>query len=231
MFRRSFPGLTLLCAALLALPLALQAQWLVYELKLHPQSDSINFSTYQSGYLLAPANGGAASLILIADEDRHYAARFGAAKFFMAANALERRAAFSALATSGQSQALYAGSGPWNRSLVLANSAGTQQVLRVADTLWGSLLAADDESDHGPSADGSIGVLGSARIEGRLREDLSGLLSAGFAQQRQAFARLTELLEKYGYSPDEGAVESVAAEASAGMDASLFPKESMPRDP
>ena len=44
------------------------AQWLIYELVFTPEEESVNFSCYNSGYLVAPANGGASTLVLTTEE-------------------------------------------------------------------------------------------------------------------------------------------------------------------
>lgn len=213
-----------------------KAQWLIYELQFTPEADSVNFSSYRSAYLLAPANGGAATMILTTDEGgRYFAVADSGAKFFLAANANQRKAAFSALAVSGNSQALYTASGHLNRSLLLDTPNG-ERVLRVAETLSGRLMAADDESDKGPAADGSIGMIGSAMITGTLREDLTGIATRHFTAQNLAVAYVVELLEKYGYMPDEGSVpmkieiETIQEDGSI-IDTSLFPPEALPTAP
>ena len=214
-----------------------QAQWLIYELTFTPEADSVNFSSYKSAYLVAPANGGAATLVLTTDEGgRYYAVADSGAKYFLAANATQRKAAFSALAISGNSQALYTASGHLNRSLLLDTPEGGQKVLRVAETLEGRLLAADDESDKGPANDGSIGMIGSAVITGKLREDLTGIATRHFTSQVLAVSYVVELLDKYGYAPDEGSapmkieVETIQEDGSI-IDTSLFPPEALPTAP
>jgi len=232
-----FSPLLLAAALWLAAMTGVQAQWLIYELTFTPEADSVNFSSYKSAYLVAPANGGAATLVLTTDEGgRYYAVADSGAKYFLAANATQRKAAFSALAISGNSQALYTASGHLNRSLLLDTPEGGQKVLRVAETLEGRLLAADDESDNGPANDGSIGMIGSALITGRLREDLTGIATRHFTSQVLAVSYVVELLDKYGYAPDEGSapmkieVETIQEDGSI-IDTSLFPPEALPTAP
>jgi hypothetical protein len=183
-----------------------QAQWLVYELQFTPEDDSVNFTSYRTGYIVAPANGGPSTVLLTTDEaGKYYAVAEGSARFFLAANQQVRSGAFSALALSGNSQALYTLSGPLNRSLVVDDAKGTQTVTRVAELISGRLTAADDETDIGPAADGSIGMIGSALIYGNLREDLTLTVSKDFSTLNKASAYIIELLEKYGYKLDVGA--------------------------
>ncbi len=232
-----FNPLFLAAALWLTAMVGAQAQWLIYELTFTPEKDSVNFSSYKSAYLVAPANGGAATMVLTTDDGgRYFAVADSGAKYFLAANATQKKAAFSALAISGNAQALYAASGNLNRSLLLDTPEGEQKVLRVAETLHGRLMAADDESDKGPAADGSIGMIGSATIKGTLREDLSGIATRHFTSQTLAVSYVVELLEKYGYAPDEGSapmkleVETIQEDGSI-IDASLFPPEALPKAP
>lgn len=205
------------------------AEWLVYELKFAPEPGSVNFSFYSSAYVVAPLNGGPVSIVLATEEGGNfYAVAESSGKFFVAANAEVRKAVFSALALKGSSQAFYTASGPLNRSLLLKNSAGQTRAWHVAEFLTGRLMSADDESETGPSADGSYGVVGEAVITGALREDLTTLASANFTTQAGATAYIAELLEKYGYVPDAG-IPIVQPEprpqvdTGSVIDASLFP--------
>ncbi|HRK16885.1 MAG TPA: hypothetical protein PK490_21565 [Prosthecobacter sp.] len=198
----------LLLAALIWLGGAVSAtaEWLVYELKFTPDSETVNFSFYSSAYVIAPLNGGPVSIVLATEEGgQYYALAESSGKFFVAANAQARKAVFSALALKGTSQAFYTASGHLNRSLLLKNAAGQTRTWRVAETLAGRLMSADDESERGPAEDGSYGVVGGAVITGALREDLTALATAQFGTQAAATAWIVELLEKYGYLPDEGA--------------------------
>lgn len=216
---------------------ACQAQWLVYELQFTPEAESVNFTSYRSAYLVAPANGGAATMVLTTDEGgQYYAVADSGAKFFLAANSTQRKAAFSALAVAGNSQALYTASGHLNRSLLLDGPDGSPKVLRVAENLSGRLMAADDESDKGPADDGSIGMIGSALITGTLREDLTGIVTRHFSSLQLATAYITELLEKYGYAPDQGSIPAqpridIIQEDGNIIDPSLFPLEALPKAP
>lgn len=201
------------------------AQWLVYELRFTPEADSVNFSFYTSGYVVVPAGGGEATVVLTTEEGgRFYAVAESSGKYFVAANASVRKAVFAASALTGTSQAFYTAAGSMNRSLLLNGSTGSQS-WRVAEKLTGRLMAADDESATGPAVDGSMGVIGSAIITGTLREDLTANASTAFSSQNAATAYLIELLEKYGYVPDEGSLPTpvITSEEAAVIDASLFP--------
>jgi hypothetical protein len=215
------------CAGLGSAP----AQWLVYELVFTPEAESVNFSCYKSAYLIAPANGGASTLVLTTEEGGQvYAVADGGGKFFVAANATSRKAVFSAISLSGNSQSLYTASGHLNRSLLLDTPDGPR-TLRVAEALDGRLMAADDESDKGPAIDGSIGMVGSAYITGALREDLTAHATRDFKTLNGATSYIVELLEKYGYVPDDGSAPiKPEPEEPSEIDASLFPSVPSPAE-
>jgi hypothetical protein len=221
-----------ICAALLCLfgAVSASAQWLVYEVKFTPEDDNVNFSFYTGAYLVAPAQGGPASIILTTEEGgRYYAVSEGAGKFFVAANQRKRKAVFSSAAMRGSALAFYTASGHLNRSLLLDSPSGTRS-WRVAEFLSGRLMAADDEAGMGPAPDGSFGMVGGALIEAALREDLTANATLAYTTLTGATTYLIELLERYGYNPDSGQSvapppEPAAQEAGTQIDASLFPQE------
>lgn len=229
-FLTRFPCLLLAAALWLGGPAPASAEWLVYELKFARESESVNFSFYTSAYVIAPLNGGPVSIVLATEEGgQFYAMAESSGKFFVAANAQARKAVISALALKGTSQAFYTASGHLNRSLLLKNAAGQTRTWRVAEFLTGRLMSADDESERGPAEDGSYGVVGEAVITGTLREDLTALATANFTTQAGAVAYIAELLEKYGYLPDEGVpvlqpeTRDQVDTGGSVIDASLFP--------
>ncbi len=227
---RSFASRCFLAALLwTVLGVCAQAQWLVYELSFHTEEESVNFSHYSGAYLIAPVQGGQASLVFTTEEGgQFYAVSESCGRLFMAANRKAKKAAFTARAETGSAQAFYSASGYLNRTLLLDGPAGARS-WRVAEKIQGRLLAADDESAQGPSADGSLGMSGFALIHGTLREDLSANATLSYPSLSLATRYIVELLEKYGYSDDVGVVpaaETEALEEEEGegvIDPSLFP--------
>lgn len=200
-------------AALLAWMLLMavgHAQSLVYELRFEPEEGSVNFQFYSGAYLVLPVNGGAASIIFTTeDSGRYFAVSENSAKYFVAANARGRHAAVSAMVGNGTAQAFYTASGVLNGSVPVQID-GVQRMASVAGELKGRLMAADDESGVlAPAADGSLGMVGSAKIRGTLRRDLTNNANSAGLSQQGAVAYLVELLQKYGYSDEAAAtVES-----------------------
>lgn len=219
----------------LAMTMAASAQWLVYELRFTPEEDSVNFSFYTGAYVLASVHGGAATMILTTEEGgRFYAVSENGAKFFIAANKRTKKAVFSAAALTGSAQAFYSAAGYLNRSLLLDSPSGARS-WRVAEELTGRLMASDDEAGLAPAPDGSLGMVGNARIKGKLREDLTANATANYATQAEATRYIIDLLEKYGYVPDKGEEPEPepkpnAEAADTVIEPSLFPVESRPTE-
>jgi hypothetical protein len=159
---------------------------------------------YSGAYLIAPLQGGAASLVFTTEEagGRYFAVAQDAARYFIAANAMKRRAVVSAVANVGSSQSLYQASGVLNTSLTYWVS-GQSRTAVIASELSGQLMTSDDEHlAGGPASDGSLGVFGLASFKGFFRKDLSDKLDAQAPTMAQAVGVIGGLLQKYGYQPE-----------------------------
>jgi hypothetical protein len=204
-----------------------RAHWLVFELKFETDEteESVNFHFHSGAYVVAPADGGAASLIFTLEEGktRMFAVSERAARFFTTVSGARRRMVISALALNGSSHAFYLASGLVNQDVALPGEDGPV-TRRAAATLAGRLQAADDDSEAVLlPADGSLGMSGSAIISGRLRADLSANASR-FATHQDAVRYLVALLEHYGYER-EGAEQqplAVALESGVMVDAAAM---------
>ncbi len=222
-----------LSCSLLALATTAQAGWAVYELKFVPQADSsLNFHFYSGAYIVAPVTGGPASIVLTTEtEGRFYALSEQGARVFTAANGSKKRTVLSALALNGSAQAAYTASGMVNHTLSVPGPQGMRSY-RVAGAIQGLLVASDDDSEAaGIAEDGSVGMVGTAKIEGKLRDDLS-YNASHFATQTDAVLYLIGLLEHYGYAADGAETEPAApvtvegapaVEVEGGADPALFP--------
>ncbi|MCB1226860.1 MAG: hypothetical protein KDK99_13675 [Verrucomicrobiales bacterium] len=191
-----------------------RAQFLVYELTFEVNAnESVNFQFYSGAYVVAPLDGGAASLILTTEEGGYfYSCAPEAARFFFAANPQSQQVVLSALALNGSAQALYTARGAVNHTLTLPQGENWR-AYRVAQELQGRLIAADDDSASGPLADGSLGMVGTAVIHGVLREDLTTNANQ-FATQTDAMWYLVGLLERYGYVAEGGQARPAADEST-----------------
>ncbi len=209
-----------------------RAGWVVYELKFSPDKESsLNFHFYTGAYVVAPVSGGRASIVLTTETDgRFYAVTEEAARVFTAAKGANRRSVLSALALNGSAQAAYTASGLVNHTLSVPGPQGLRSY-RVAGALKGTLIASDDDSEAAEiAADGSVGMVGTAKIEGKLRDDLS-YNASHFATQSDVVLYLIGLLEHYGYSADgaepitEPAPQTIEGSPApgGGADPALFP--------
>lgn len=216
--RMRVSSLSTLFCGLLALfvgALPASAGWAVYELKFVPdEENNLNFHFYSGAYVVAPLTGGPASIVLTTEADgRFYAVSEEAARVFTAANAGKRRTVLSALALNGSAQAAYTASGLVNHTISVPGPQGLRSY-RVAGALKGTLVASDDDSEAaGIAADGSVGMVGAAKIEGKLRDDLS-YNASHFATQADVVLYLVGLLEHYGYTADGAQPESEPAPAT-----------------
>ncbi len=204
----------------------------------------MNFSFYTGAYVIAPASGGLSSIVLTTEEGgANYAVSENGARFFVAASGTETKAVISAVASNGSAQAFYLADGFLNHNLSMAGVSGSMRSWRVAAALEGSLLASDDEAGLGPAPDGSLGMVGRASISGRIREDLSANATAGCDSMMAVVDYVVGLLERYGYTPDNGTVATevaapevtpegtlidVGGTSGEVIDPSLFPVESFP---
>jgi hypothetical protein len=177
--------------------------WLVYELKFTPDAaGNLNFHFYTGAYIITPIVGGASSLVLTTEEgERLYVIADKAARAFTAAGPTTRKTVISAIALNGSAQASYLATGDINHTLSLPGPKGLRS-FRVAGTLLGTLIASDDDSEARTlPQDGTLGMVGSAIIEGRLREDLTYNASQ-YTTQADAVLYLAGLLERYGYTAE-----------------------------
>jgi len=233
-----FPFRSHLLGALLILLGALpaSAQWVVYDMRMQADEEvSVNFVHYSGAYLIAPLQGGAASLVFTTEEagGHYFALAENAARYFVAANALRRRAVVSASANVGTAQSLYQASGALDTSITYWENGQSRQAV-IASNLAGQLMTADDEHlVSTPASDGSLGVFGVASFKGFFRKDLADKLDAEAPTMQQAVAVIAGLLQRYGYQPELDADQvSVAAQPNdpppippspGTADGSLFP--------
>ena len=215
---------------------AAEPGWLVYELKFTPDVvGNLNFQFYTGAYIVAPVIGGPSSLILTTEENgRLYTLAPNAARIFTVASPASRKTVLSAVALNGSAQASYLATGEINKTVSLPGAKGIRS-FRVAAALRGTLIANDDDSEvRSVSPDGTLGMVGSAIIEGTLREDLTYNASQ-HATQPDALLYLAGLLERYGYTA-EGAQPATpstieGSTSPEGTDASLFPSDSAVETP
>lgn len=208
-----------LCAAALCLMVTqARAQWVVYDFRITPQIEvSENFNPYTGIYVIAPINGGHASMVFLTEEGgRFYNVSENGARYFTAASPTGRLSVISAVAVTGSARAMYQAVGLLNSSLSYTED-GEHRGGMVSTDMLGTMLASDDESLAAtPSPDGSIGMVGTASLKGTLRLDLARILNQKPIGMSAAVQLLTDLLEKYGYQLDKpDYTTTIAAPAQA----------------
>jgi hypothetical protein len=221
-------------AALLLSSGFVHAQWLVYDLRFQvDQETSVNFGPYSGAYLIAPIEGGTASMIFVTEEGgRFYTVAANSARYFVATNMAKRRAVVSASTQTGTAQVMYQASGALNSTMAYT-VAGERRGARIPLDLAGMMMASDDEKEAMvPGVDASIGMVGTATMKGSLRVDLSRIVNESEMPMSNAIAALSTLLEKYGYQTEDAATAQPVAPAPAPIpqqpvagqpDNSLFP--------
>jgi hypothetical protein len=183
----------------------LHAQWIVYDLSIKTlDNHSTNFDTYAGAYLIAPVEGGKATLIYLTEkEGRYYTVQPDTARYFMAANLHQRRAGISTAVQNGTSQTMLQLTGDMN--VEVDYRVGTEKrKAQVAGALTGILMSSDDESQLTDlPADGSFGVIGMSQITAQYRADLSRLINEKPSTPQVAVNQILALLQRYGYRPEE----------------------------
>lgn len=226
--RRFSRSLSILFFCLAVSSTALHAQWLVYELQFKEEAGSVNFSFYTGAYVVAPINGGAASVVFTTEEGgNYYAASENSMRYYTAVNQGIRQAVLSAFSINGTAQAFYMAAGALNTSIGYVEN-GMNRTTTVAASLAGALLASDDESFQTPGADGSRGMIGRASISGVLRHDLTQIVNGAAITMHDAVGSITGLLQQYGYQPDEGEVGAPSAAGDAIQQPAEQPAETAP---
>ena len=232
-------------ATLMALTIATgaSAQWMVYDVRIQPDEEaSVNFNAYTGIYLIAPIEGGAATMVFATENaGRLYAVSRDAGRYFVAANAEKRRGVFSSIVIDGTVHAMYQARGALN-STVSYFVNGQRRATLVPLTMAGTFIASDSETGVVVPESADIGVVGHAALKASFRGDLTRILMDQRDQsQHNATKVISDLLEKYGYRPD---TEPLApqepaeptpvppTETPANQDGTLFPpgsKEEMER--
>lgn len=206
MWRRfnSMVSCIFLLAALL-LPGAAVGQVLVYKFDTS-DAKGINFHTFEGGYVVAPLLGGEATFLLTTKEDgRRYLEASGGGRLFTAVSGSgDRKAVISASTGLGTAEGAIVALGDINHTVKISSPTSTITA-RVAKTLHGTLVSADDESEAETEArDGSIGAAGVADVKITLDEKETNRVNRDDLTLAQAVEHLKLELEREGYSPVSG---------------------------
>ncbi len=164
--------------ALLAFTGSSMAQLVVYRLTFEVAGETINYRPYQSGYYIAPINGGTGSLILTLStggtKQFYTYASFG--ELFVAVKGSVRKTVFSATAANTVSTTTFYAIGSADDKIFIETRSAESQVF-VAKELKGYAVSADSERDlpYASSSPNDIGVAGASYLraiydEGRTKD-------------------------------------------------------------
>ncbi len=190
----------LTAAFLGAVPTA-EGQVLIYKIDFS-DAKGINFHTFTGGYVVVPVLGGDASFLLTSNEQgKTYSESSGGGKLFTAVTGSgDQKAVLSATTGSGTASGSMVALGDIDH-IFKVNSPTVTLAVRVATSLNGTLVSADDESTATSTAvDGSIGSAGVADVKLSLDETESSRANKKGLSVDGAMEVLRTELERKGYS-------------------------------
>lgn len=178
-----------------------QGQVLVYKIDFGG-AEGINFHVFEGGYVIAPLLGGAASFLLTSSEDgRTYTESSEGGNFFTAVTGGgDQKAVLSATTGAGTASGAMVAMGDINH-VIKVNSRTITLAAKVAKTLHGTLVSADDESEAtGTAIDGSLGSAGVADVKMVLDEKETNKANKDGLTQAQTVEQLKIELERQGFA-------------------------------
>jgi hypothetical protein len=192
--------LLLAVAGFLGISGTCRAQVLVYKIDFS-NGKGINFHTFEGGYVVVPLLGGSASFLLTSTHDgRTYTESTEGGTFFTAVSGSgDQKAVLSATTGGGTAEGAMVALGDVNH-LIKVNSRTLSLAARVAKTLHGTIVSADDESEASETAvDGSIGSAGVADLKMVLDEDETNDANKDGKDIATTLTDLKEKLENKGF--------------------------------
>ncbi len=180
------------------------AQVLVYEIEFVKKEHGINYHPFDGGFFVAPLLGGSGSFLLKStDGGRSFAESDDSGRLFTAVDGKEKKAVISATTGgSGTSEGALVAIGKIDHHLKV-NSPTVSLSVRVAGSLSGTAVSADDESTASTVAsDGSIGSAGVSSIHMNLSESWTNYANKRGYSVSQTVAELVLELGRQGYQPE-----------------------------
>lgn len=197
-------GLILLAQGLLALTAA--AQVLVYKIEIKVQDAGINYHPFEGGFFTAPLLGGTGTFLLTSsDGAKTFTESADSGRLFTAVDGKEKKAVVSAT-TGGDStaQGALVALGKIDH-LLKVNSPTVSLSVRVAESLSGTAVSADDESEAtAPADDGSIGSAGVSEIRLVLDKQWTNYANDHGLSLSQTVEELKVELGRQGFNSGEG---------------------------
>ncbi|HSH92518.1 MAG TPA: hypothetical protein VK968_00060 [Roseimicrobium sp.] len=180
---------------------AAQAQVAVYRLSFEQTGDSINYRPYQSGYYIAPIQGGEGTLILtlVTGNTKQYFSYEGFGEMFVALKGENQRMVISATATNDVSTTVFYALGKTEKELNV-ESRNAKSKIKVAEKMTGYAVSADSEKDLPFSGSGtSVGVAGVSILTARLDENMTTVAIRDNKDTAAQLETIVDTLEAGGY--------------------------------
>ncbi len=180
-----------------------EAQVLVYRIEILKES-GINYEPFQGGFFAAPLLGGSGTFLLTStDGARTFTEAANSGRLFTAVDGKEKKAVISAT-TGGENtaQGALVAIGKIDHQINV-KSPTVSLSIRVADSLSGTAVSADDESTaSAPASDGSIGSAGVSQLRMVLDEPQTNHANKQGLSLAQTVAELALELGRQGYSKE-----------------------------
>jgi hypothetical protein len=178
-----------------------QAQVVVYSVEFE-HKDGFNVEFFHGGYVVAPLLGGAGTFLLTAFDGgrRVLDTSPGSGNYFLAKNGDKRYNVVAATVGTGSTGpgGSYIAYGEVNRTLFLQTPTSKLR-LRIAGTLTGKSVAADDEGGE-VKFDGSVGTANFSSLKMALDDTLTKDYNKRGLSVEEAAAEVTRMLRWKGYS-------------------------------
>lgn len=204
---------------------AASAQVLVYKIGITKQETGINYHPFEGGFFTAPLLGGSGTFLLTSsDGAKTFTESADSGRLFTAVDGKEKKAVVSAT-TGGDSTAQGALVALGKIDYLLKVSSPTVSLsVRVADSLTGTAVSADDESEAtAPADDGSIGSAGVSEIRLVLDKQWTNYANDHGLSLSQTVEELKVELGRQGYNNGEAEtptptdVETTSATTPSGQ--------------
>lgn len=176
----------------------------VWQLKFEQTGDSINYRPYQGGFYIAPAEGGAGTLILTLATGslKQYFTYTSFGDVFVGIKGSTKKMVFSATAASSVSTTAFYAIGVADKEIPLdSTSRNVTGSVMLASKMTGYAVSADSEKDLPYAGSGtSVGVAGASILTAKLDESLTHNGNSKNNSVSQEVTDIHAILAKAGYT-------------------------------
>ncbi len=192
---------------------AAQAQLAVYKLTFAAAGETINYRAYESGYYIAPIEGGTGSLILTRTIGgvKNYFTYENFGELFVAVKGVDRKAVISATAANTVSTTTFFAIGSADDKKKISSRSAELSVY-VAKVLHGYAVSADSERDlpYSSSSPTDIGVAGASMMTCTLDDGMTDQAN------RESRTLATETDDILTFLEGKGYVDGIPATGGGG---------------